>query len=96
MAEESGGASVNAEHEQAEGCGGRAREVTGSFLVFGLFFRQESGEGDNVEVDLLLACASNGLAVAIRAVSRHGRNSCSTVSGGTTQRKDSGGMQCQT
>lgn len=73
-----------------------AREVTGSFLVFGLFFRQESREGDNVEVDLLLACASNGLAIAIRAVSSHDRNSCSKVLGGRTQRKNNGHMQCQT
>ncbi len=51
--------------------GSYERKVTGGFLVLRLFFRQEPGERDNVEVDLLLPSASNRLAVAIGAVSSH-------------------------
>ena len=39
-----------------------SREVTGSFLVLALLFREESGEGDDVCVNLLRARAS-GMAI---------------------------------
>jgi hypothetical protein len=49
---------------------GDEREVTRSLLVFRLFFRQESGEGDDVQIDLLRTRACIGLSIAVRGTVR--------------------------